>query len=299
MMEKAKLPKLMFAKDEFEKAEEQALESLRQSPAVYQAIKQLRLTKGLVKQFIGPLLDLKEDCDYCAHCPGLANCKKENPHFVLSLTLDGDFMDRHFDPCPKALEQEKREKRYLERDFPEEWMGEDLFKVDRSNKRADALIEMSKILQGESSRWLYLIGGKRSGKSILLASFCNTYADTVASPVAFLSVSSFLEEMKSLSFSDKSAFEARFAAYQTCPLLVFDALGEEYVSEYNFSSFLFPLLLARGRNNLLTCFSSSLKIDEVCSLYAPKIGPIRAKQMREFLKDSCQKEIDVGPGGLY
>lgn len=298
-MKKMSLPKGLKGNNALEKEKEKAIEGLKNDEEVYATIRRLGLSKGQVKEFIGPLLDLQEDLSYCASCPGLEKCKKSNPHFTLRLELDGSYLDRHFDPCLLAQKEARFEDSYLKHEFPLAWRDFDLSSIDRSSKRNDAFLQMSKILMKESKRWLYLMGGKKSGKSVMLASFSNMYAERIATPVAFISVSSLLEELKTLSFNDKEGYAKRFDEYCSCPLMVLDGLGNEYVSEYNFSTFLFPLLTTRGERNLLTCFSSSLSIDEVCSLYKDKVGAIRAKQLYLLLKEYCVKEIDVGTSNLY
>lgn len=298
-MEKMRMPKSTLLNAEYQKAEEEALESLKDDATVYKTIRELGLTKGQVKQFLGFLLDLKDDSSYCSHCPGLENCSKANPHFVLKLEFDGDMLERHYDRCAPYLEEDAFRKRYIQRDFPKEWIRYDLYSIDKSKKRNAAILEMASILSGKSERWLYLTGGKRSGKSVMLACFANSFSTHLASPVAFVASVDFFDSLKNLSFQNKVEFEAKFNQFKTCPLLVIDGFGDEFISDYNFSTFLFPLLLSRSKANLLTCFSSTLTIEEVCGLYGAKIGPVRAKQLQGLLKDYCVSEFDVSGSDLY
>ncbi len=298
-MEKMKMPKSTLINDEYRKAEEEAVESLKKDETVYETIKKLGLTKGQVKQYLGFLLDLRDDNSYCLHCPGLEDCEKANPHYVLKLEFDGDILERHYDRCAPFLEEEAFRKRYIQRDFPKEWIRYDLYSIDKSKKRNAAILAMVSLLSGQSDRWLYLTGGKRSGKSVMLACFANSFATQIASPVAFVSSVDFFDSLKNLSFSNKAEFEKKFNEFKTCPLLVVDGFGDEFVSDYNFSTFLFPLLLTRSKENLLTCFSSTLTIEEVCGLYGGKIGPVRAKQLQSLLKDYCICEFDVSGSDLY
>ncbi len=298
-MNKMVLPNTLKGASDLEKATRDAIEGFKKDPEVYGTIQRLGLSKGQVKEFVGPLLDLQEDLAYCASCPGLAKCKKANPHFNLRLELEDGYLDRHYDPCHLAQEEASFEAKYIKHEFPKEWKDYDLSDVDRTKKRNDALMEMSKILLKKSSRWLYLVGGKRSGKSMMLASFSNMFAERIGAPVAFLSANSLLDELKNLSFGDKEEYGKKFDDYANCPLLVLDGLGSEFVSEFNFSTFLFPLLTYRSQHNLLTCFASSLSFKEICSLYAEKVGPIRAKQFYQLLKDYCVKEIDVSGADIY
>ncbi len=298
-MNKMVLPKSLMRTPDIDEAKKKAIEGFKNDPAVYETIQRLGLSKGQVKEFIGPLLDLQEDLSYCASCPGLANCKKANPHFNVRLEMEDGYLDRHYDPCPPAQREAEFEKKYIKHEFPDAWRDYDLKDIDRSKKRNDALTEMSSVLLKKSQRWLYFVGGKKSGKSMMLASFSNMFGDRIASPVAFVSAASLLEELKGLSFDDKEEYAKRFDSYANCPLLVLDGLGNEFVSEYSFSTFLFPLLTYRSQHSLLTCFASSLSMQDVCSLYAEKVGKIRAKQFYQLLKDYCVKEIDVSGADLY
>ena len=298
-MNKMVVPTSLKGTPDLEKAKKDAIEGFKNNPEVYATIQRLGLSKGQVKEFVGPLLDLQEDLAYCASCPGLANCRKANPHFNVRLELEDGYLDRHYDPCELAQKEASFESKYIKHEFPKEWKDYDLNNVDRTKKRNDALVEMSKILLKKSNRWLYLVGGKRSGKSVMLAAFSNMFADRIASPVAFVSTNSLIEELKNLSFGDKEEYGKKFEAYLNCSLLVLDGLGAEFVSEYNFSTFLFPLLTYRSQHNLMTCFASSLSFQEICSLYSEKVGPIRAKQLYQLLKDYCVKEIDVSGADIY
>lgn len=293
-----------FTIAESKKLEEESLNSLRNDPEVLDYIQnKLKCSLGEVKANLAVLLDFQEDFHYCKSCPGYDNCEKAQPHYTMSLEKDGPFLKREFSACPLSIEKKIKRARYLRMDYPEEWMDNKLSDIDRTGERKVVLTEFAKILKGSSSRWLYLKGGNRSGKSFILSCLSNAYAE-MNPPVAFADAPLFIDSLKNIAFSKerhaKEALSKAIDTYSRCPLLVLDGFGNEFKSEYVYASLLYPILSSRSRNGLPTFFASDFSIEEVIGDYKTKIGPLRATQFSRFLTSLCEKEFNLPDmKGLY
>ncbi len=298
-MEKMKLDrKDGFDRRKFESEEVKSLLSaslseLKNDPLVYPVIsQQLKLTRSEAETYIGALLDFQEDVHYCASCPGLENCTKPHPHFSLRLDREGGVITRHYDPCEKMLSLASFQSRYIRCSFPAAWRDDSLKSIERSKSARNALLlAMSNSLKG-SGQWLWLNGKAGSGKSFMLACYAN-YLTTKKGPGAFCDTGLLLSELKEKSIKDHEGFESLMNSLSTCSVLVFDDFGNEYKTEYVYTSVLYPLLSARDKADLPTCFASDFSFKQIVSMYQSKIGEERAAQLLELLKRRCVKEYDV------
>lgn len=286
-----------------EKLQKEAIEAIRKDEEVSAYIREkLHLTGRQVKENLAVLIDFQDDYNYCKTCPGFDNCDKAQPHYKMSLSLDGPFVKREFCICDKAKEIQLRKAKFLHCDYPAEWGEVTLTSVDKSDARKPVLHSLLKAING-NSKWLYLIGEPGSGKSYLLSAMTNSFAQRNY-PVAYFDCAIFVETLKDLAFSKerhaKEALNKAISNYSRCPLLVLDGFGNEFKSEYVFSSLLYPVLSARSTAKLLTCFASDFTIDEVVGEYKNKIGILRAKQFKNLLDNMTGGEIEVPANiGLY
>ena len=283
-----------FDTPEMKKLVKDSLESLRNDELVYPMIsKELKLTTKEAEKFVGALLDYQEDAHYCANCPGLDRCAKAQPHFRLHLERNGEVLDRHYDPCEKMISLSSFYERFIRCSFPADWRDENLKSIERSvSSRNELILAMAKVFQGKSEQWLFLTGNAGSGKSFMLACLANEITKNKG-PGAFCDTESLLNELKEKSIKDHDGFEELMKRLSAASILVLDDFGNEYKTEYVYTSVLFPLLSARDRAGLITCFSSDFDIDEVVGMYKGKIGPERAMQLKKLLKRRCEKEFDV------
>ena len=286
--------------DDIDLLKKQAIEGLRNDEEVYRLIHEdLHLSSAQVKAFLATLLDYQEDVSYCAHCPGYDACDKANPHFEMCLKMEEGQLMRYFSPCRVVRKMEELESRYIVRDFPEQWQELDFRSVDKTQKRMDAVAAMIALIRGKPlSPWIYLCGTHGSGKSYLLAMFANTYARTHKG-CAYCDTSALIDKLKELQINAKKDFEERFALLCECPLLCLDDFGNEFKTDFVFSSILFPLLSARDKAGLPTAFSSDFPIEDIETMYSAKIGAPRARQLRQLLFHNCKKQFDVSGLKIY
>ena len=283
-----------FMTPELKAAMEQELNAIKNDSLVFPFIRdELKITGKEAITYIAALLDYQEDVHYCAHCPGLDHCQKSNPHFSMTLRREYGVIARHYDPCPKMISLASFNQRYLICSFPVDWRDANFSNISTSvSARNQALSTMMAIGKGKSDRWIYLTGSNGSGKTYMLACFANDIT-LKRGKGAFCDTTSLLEELKSLSINNKEEFEVRMKALREASVVVFDDFGNEFKTEYSFTSLLYPIISYRAKENKVTCFASDFSMDQIASMYQAKIGPERAAQFRDLLKFKCKKEYDV------
>lgn len=293
-MRRAKIDASEFDTPQMRALIQEELESLKNDSLVYPVIsEELKLTSKEVKRFLAALLDYQEDVHYCASCPGLENCKKAHPHFSLRLERDGELLIRHYDPCEEMMSLSSFQKRYIRCTFPSSWRDKNLNDIERSVSARDNVVGlMAKIQQNLSNRWIYLTGSNGSGKTNMLACFSNDITKAKGKGV-FTDTESLFSELKEKSINDRQNFEELLKTICESSILVLDDFGNEFKTEYVFTSILFPILSYRDKANLPTAFASDFKIDQIVSMYRSKIGFERASQLKELLVRRCKKELDV------
>jgi len=290
-MEPAKIPDIKMKSDDLAALKKEYFEKLKADPFVYGRIKELGLSTAQVNDALAVLIDFMEDHAICAACPGLENCTKASGQYEMDITFKDGFLDRQYSPCHVLSERKLLEARYLYRDFPSPWEDKDLRSIDKTKSRNALVIALLKILSGASHDWVYVRGKYKSGRSYILACFSNSYASSGHTPVAFCDASNLINGLKDLAFNDKTAFQDRFDALCKVPLLVLDDFGNEFKSDFAFSSVLFPILNTRSKNDLITMFTSDFTIDEIGEMYAQKVAPARGKQLANMLHGLAKEYV--------
>ena len=280
---------------------EQLLSNLREDTEVYEIIKPLGLTNREVRENIGKIADFQEDYNVCKNCPGYNKCPKASKHISMYIYKDGNYVTTRYEPCSKAIEQAKLDAKYLFAEFPNEWKKSTLKKLDLSENRRPIIKEFVNIAKGKSSRWLYVTGNHKIGKSYLLITFANEFIAMNLGQVAVINAVSKFKELADMAYSDKEGFKAELNALCNVPLLVIDDFGEEYKNEFTRDSVVIPILSERNHNNKLTFFSSDFTIAEVQKLYSigKNGGEIRGKQLGKILLEMCEKEFDLTGASIY
>ena len=279
----------------------QLVNELRNDYEVYERIKKLNLTVGEVKDNIARLTDFRVDYNYCKNCPGIDKCDKEIPHLSMELQKEGKFINISYNPCHVLLEKIRLDSHYLFDDFPAEWKSSTAKTLDLTEKRRPIIKEFSKIINNESSRWLYVTGNHKVGKSFLLVTLANEFVAANLGTVAIINSAQRFKELTDLSYQNKDEFAQMMLALCKVPLLLIDDFGEEYKSEYIRDTIIIPLLSEREHQNLLTFFTSEFTISEIQKMYSigQASGEIRGKQLARLLKDMCEKEYDLSGVSLY
>jgi primosomal protein DnaI len=270
---------------------------LRADEDVYARIRELGLTRKEVGDNLGMLLDYKADFSICRNCPGLEKCPKSNPGYALDITKDNGYLERRFTPCHKVVLRMKRDARYILSDMPEDWKEKNFNDVDMSAARN---VTLRKLLTAqEKGNWFYLNGGFNSGKSYILACFANQYAEDNDVSVAFVDTTRLIDRLRNYSIKDKKSFSEEMSKLTSVPLLVLDGFGNEYKSDFAFSTVLYPLLSERARNKNLTFFTSDFSYKDIEEMYGKSVGLPRAKQLISLIKSMCGKEAVLDALNVY
>ena len=180
-------------------------------------------------------------------------------------------------------------------DFPESWKLSQLKDMDLTDNRRPIIKEFSKIIKGQSSRWLYLIGNHKVGKSHLLVTMANEFIAIKNEQVAVINCVERIKQLADLSVKEPEIFANEISLFGDVPLLILDGFGEEYKSEYIRDSIVIPILAERERKNLPTWFTSPFTFDEIQQLQSvgKTSGNIRGKQLGNILKEMCEEEFDL------
>ncbi len=274
---------------------------LRDDIEVYELLKSLNLTVKEVRDNIAMLTEFKDDYNYCKNCPGIKECNKNISHIKMTLARNGSYISSSFTPCNKILEKIALDNKYLRFDCPEEWKNSTLRNLDLSAIRKQVIKEFAKIIDNTSSRWLFVTGKHKTGKSFTLVTFANEFARLNKGKVAVVDTTTAFKELADLSYSDKDEFSRQMVSLGNVDLLVLDNFGAEYKNEYLRDQIVIPLLLEREKNNRLTFFTSDFSIKEIQQLYAigKNSGPIRARQLGDILFSMCESEFNFNGASLY
>ena len=285
---------------EINKELQEALAALRQDEPVVAKIRKLGLTNSEVRSGLAALLDYQEDYHICENCPGLASCPKQRQGYQMDICREHDTLHETFSPCNLKLKDDAEKGKFVRRDFPEEWSGKDLRSVEPSRSTRNPLLkEMMLIAKHESSRWLFVKGDRKSGKSFILCAYAHQIA-RVAPGVAYLDTKAVFDELKYQCVKEHAKFERNLALLQNCPLVVLDRFGEEYKSDYVYENILKPLIRYREENDLLTAFGSRYSLPEILEKYRLRVHD--ADSLEETfarIKKKMGKEYDITGVKIY
>ena len=145
-----------------------------------------------------------------------------------------------------------------------------------------------------TSEGIFLHGNRMTGKTFLLAVYSKEYINKGYGTVAFVDAPSEIKHLNDLNFSSKESFAKRLNELMDVDLLVLDDFGNEYKNEFIRDTIVYPLLDYRLKNNKLTWFTSSYKLDDITQMYALKerYSP-KANQLVSVIK-GLAKEVFLG-----
>ncbi len=194
----------------------------------------------------------------------------ESPNPVMEgytpkLFLNGKVIDITYVPTEAKLNSEakKRAENRIELiDLPAKLRHVELANVDATPERENALNEVAMFLaefkKNKNIKGLYLTGDFGVGKTYILAGVANAIARQ-GSRVVFLHVPSFIASLGS-HFQDNSLND-EIDRIASAPVLIFDDIGAETLSEWSRDDVLGVILQKRMDNVLPTFFSSNITMD--------------------------------------
>lgn len=245
---------------------------------------------------ITKIFDFVCDINYCRRCPGVKECKKNNPLLISKVIYKNGVVSNQLVPCKALLKQMSFEKQFKVRDFPEEWYNKTLKDLDESKERKAALKKYAILTKGGYSGWIYLNGGVGTGRSFFAAVVAIDAANRNLGPICFLNCSTRLREMGDMQYNKKgNELQDLITRYSSVPFLVLDDFGNEYKTEFIRDAIIYPILSYRASKNLFTIITSDFTIAEIKAMYAiNKPGEIRARQIANLLANECGEEINLG-----
>lgn len=180
------------------------------------------------------------------------------PHLV----LHGNLIEVTYAPGKKMQSQialNNAQKRIQLIDLPEKLKSVTLSELDKAPGREEALIKIATFLKNYQTnshmRGLYLEGSFGVGKTYLLAGLANVLAQN-GTQVIFLHTPSFIASLP--SFVKNSTLNAELDRIAQAPVVIFDDIGAETLSEWSRDDVLGVIFQKRMDNELPTFFSSNL-----------------------------------------
>lgn len=188
------------------------------------------------------------------------------------LFLNGNVIDVTYTPTrQKQKEDEKAAaaRRIELIDLPPKLRHVELEEVDQNSDRMNAIVEIAHFLSefdtNKHARGLYLDGNFGVGKTYLLAALANSIARK-GTKVIFLHVPSFIASLSS-HFEDNSLND-EIDRIADAPIVIFDDIGAETLSEWSRDDVLGVILQKRMDNELPTFFSSNLNLKMLSEHFA-------------------------------
>lgn len=188
------------------------------------------------------------------------------------LFLNGDLIDITYSPT--AQKQKSDEKAAAARrieliDLPRKLRHVELEEVDQTPERMKVIAAIANFLtefnRNKHARGLYLDGNFGVGKTYLLAALANSIARK-GTKVIFLHVPSFIASLSS-HFEDNSLND-EIDRIADAPVVIFDDIGAETLSEWSRDDVLGVILQKRMDNELPTFFSSNLNLELLSDHFA-------------------------------
>lgn len=229
----------------------------------------------------------------------------ESPNPVMEgytpkLFLNGKVIDITYVPTEAKLNSEAKkcaENRIELIDLPAKLRHVELANVDATPERENALNEVAMFLaefkKNKHIKGLYLTGDFGVGKTYILAGVANAIARQ-GSRVVFLHVPSFIASLGS-HFQDNSLND-EIDRIASAPVLIFDDIGAETLSEWSRDDVLGVILQKRMDNVLPTFFSSNITMDGLNEHFAEtrnSVDEVKARRLMERVR-FLSKEVFVG-----
>ena len=264
-------------------------------PQAIRFLAKLGLTDQQIRDNIAKVYDFVMDLKYCANCPGVDKCQKENPLFCTKISYHNGFVDREVSPCKKFLQRVELQNQFLIRDFDIDLLEVSLDNIDDNQTKLEIVEKYDQFVSQKRNEWIYITGLANTGKSFVATAISVDAAKNNKGPVIFANCNKRISELTDLYFKDKEKFKREIDRYCTVPILVLDDFGNEVKTDIIRDAIVFPILSTRASKRLFTIITSDFTISDVVALYSTsKAGEIRAKQIGSIIKNVAGKEINLG-----
>lgn len=257
-------------------------------------VNSLKLEEKKIMKYTSKLEDTVSELKKCKDCHGLSECKNRMCGFVLMPKVIEDRLEFSYTPC-KYKKSENKNISYFE--IPTSLKNAKMSEIKATGKERLEVIKYMKELiasieKGNPKKGIYLHGSFGSGKSYLMSALVNEISQNTGMHAVIMYYPTLLKTLKS-SFNDE--FALKLDEITTSPLLLIDDIGAERNTEWGRDEILSPILQYRMDNNLLTFFTSNLKLEELeehlCTT-KESTDKVKARRILERIK-YLTKEIEL------
>ena len=269
-------------------------------PEAIKEIKRLGIPEEKIDESLIKIHDFVNDLKYCLNCPGMDKCQKTNPLLKVNLVYTHGFIERELTPCDKMLQKVEIQSRFKVHDFDNEWLDNDITKLDKTRGRAQALKKYLDYTKDLSDSWIFLTGEQNTGRSYFAASLALDLARRTKGDICYINAPLRFKELSDFSLKNKNKYQEVLDLYCNAVLLVIDDFGSEFKNDFTRDAILMQIITKRSAKKLLTIFTSDYTIDELETLYSPnKIAAIQANRIFKIIRNESQGEISLGELSLY
>lgn len=205
---------------------------------------------------------------------------------------------------PTAAKRQRDEERAAESrieliDMPKKLRRITLTDLDKGDPgRNAALLAVGKFLdeyeKHHTAKGLYLTGDFGVGKTYIMAGLANRVAKN-GGKVIFLHLPTFISGLSS-HFSDNS-LQREIQRVASCDVLILDDIGAETLSQWSRDDVLGVILQARMDNDLATCFTSNMEMDDLEDHFASTknaVDPVKAARLMQRVRYLAKEIIVTG-----
>ena len=251
----------------------------------------LNIPEEIMMRYTSQLEDAFFEFKNCSKCWKLDNCPNKIKGYRLVPSQDKNIISFSYDQCAK-LEKKEMEDAYKNNldlyDMPKDIREASFKNIYKDDKARLPIIKyfkefMDKYNSEEKPKGIYLNGSFGSGKTYLIASLFNEMAKR-GEKCILIYYPDFLQSLKS---SFQTNYQEKFNHIKKVPLLLFDDIGAENVSNWSRDEVLGPILQYRMENHLPTFFTSNLTLEELekaLAITAKGVDKVKARRIIERIK---------------
>lgn len=276
-----------------------SLEIIKENQYLKKFIDDNNLTDDYLLNHYGIFLRVLKSRDKCQNCKGLYMCNQQSVGGRLDVKYDGVLIDE-VEYCDYALTELKKDnlyKKYVYCDVADNYLDISLENINFTANQKQLYLLLAAILHKKTDQGLYIYGDLGVGKTYLCIALANSLVKN-NEKVAFVKISSFFNEIRSLINIDSSQIDILINKLMKSTYLFFDDIGSEAVSEFVRDDILFRILDYRMENKLITIFTSNLSKDDLLKHYQfdrkEKSNLMNAKRLLERIDILAKDYVLVG-----
>ena len=259
-------------------------EKSKEDPTFQKIINEIDLPVETLRKYTSSLVDAANELNNCKNCKGLEHCKNSTTGYYLKPDKSGSGINFSFVAC-SYKQKEKYKKNISFFDVPLKLREASIKNIYTNDKNRVEIIKKIKefydeYLKGNKPKGIYLYGSFGSGKSYITAALLNELAKKdVESVIVHVP-----ELIRSIKESFDTDYSDRFYSVKTCPILLLDDIGAEYLTPWARDEILEPILQYRMDEDLPTFFTSNYDYKELEKHFIINDDKMKAKRLIERVK---------------